>query len=80
MKQKIMNMILEVLKEKNELEAISISEELEKKEYELTYDTISKYLKQMTAEGKLKREAKGSLYSNGRKHWNYYYSLKNQIK
>lgn len=76
MKQNVVDKILEILKERDELEALSVSEELSKRKCKITYDTISKYLKEMAEKGLIKRKAKASPYSDGRKHWNYHYSLK----
>lgn len=72
--------ILGILNKEGESEALLIASSIG-----LTYDTTAKYLKKMTEEGKIERKARGSfLYSDGRikypdkkKHWSYYYRLKN---
>lgn len=79
MKKKIVDTILEVLKEHNELETVLILVELNKRNCKIVYGTLSGYLKQMITKGMLKRKAKGSelRYSwDNIKHWSYYYSLK----
>ena len=75
MKKETESKIIDILKENAELECISIKNRLEGKGCELTYDTISKYLKSMYSNGKLKRRAKARP-GYGKPSWNFYYSLK----
>jgi len=60
---KIEGKIMGILNENTVLNASEIKEKLG-----LTYDTIAKYLKNMTNRGILERTAKGS-------PWTYYYQL-----
>jgi len=57
--------ILSILDE-DEMPSHLIREELEKRGVSLTYDTLAKYLKRMTLQHEITREAKG-------KPWMYYY-------
>lgn len=61
--------ILDIMREKREINARSISEISEK--LEISYDTISKHLKRMTKEGKIKKYIRFT----ERKPPVYYYSV-----
>jgi repressor of nif and glnA expression len=67
------NLILRVLD--GEMESLEIMKKLEKIGYNLTYDTISRNLKQMAEEKILIRDSRGgSINQNtGRRHWTHYY-------
>lgn len=73
MRNKPESEILGVLKEGNELESLVIA-----KRIGLTYDTKTKYLKRMIEKGIIERKAKGKAYWDGKKHWTYHYSVKEQ--
>ncbi len=69
---------INLLEEYGELEVLTIAREIG-----LSYDTISKHLKEMAEEGILLREAKSGkkiVRNSGREinPWNYYYKLNNQ--
>lgn len=64
-KKTVESVILGVLDEE-ELPSHSIREELEKRGIPLTYDELARYLKRMTSEHEITREARG-------KPWRYYY-------
>jgi len=57
-KKTVESVILGILDEK-ELPSHSIREELEKRSVSLTYDTLARYLKRMTSEHEITREARG---------------------
>ena len=67
--------IVNVLKERGELESLSIS-----KRIGLSYDTTSRHLKRMVEEHILTRKAKqrpksGIYFKDLRRPWEYYYEL-----
>lgn len=79
MKEKIKNEIIEILKENPGLESHLIGIKLEENGYELTYDTIQRYLKNMTQTGILTRLSEGrKKYEDNIKHWNYHYYATNE--
>ncbi len=67
------DLILKVLDGK--MESLEIMKKLEEMGCELTYDTISRNLKQMAEGGILIRKAEGGSINQctGRRHWNWYY-------
>ena len=69
---------MKILGEEKDLEANSIRIELEEAGHEVTYDTVSRNLKKMVDGGQLTRYAEGRKVNEntGRKHWNYYYKIK----
>jgi len=69
MAERIENIIKEILKDSEEMTAIAVAEKMNEMGKQITYDTVNKYLKEMTEEGELKREARG-------KPWMHYYGLK----
>jgi len=77
MVNKTRDLILKVLNE--EMESGKISKKLEEKGHNVNYDTICRNLNAMFKEGILNRYAKGKELNENteRKHWNFYYSLKN---
>jgi len=70
------NLIMKVLNKK--MESVEIMKKLEEIGHNLTYDTISRNLKQMAEGGILIRKAEGGSINQytGRRHWNYYYKIK----
>lgn len=67
------DLILRVLN--GEMESGEIMKKLERIGYNLTYDTISRNLKQMAEERILIRTPRGGKVNQrtGRRHWNHYY-------
>lgn len=69
---KTKNLIKLILEEKKELNSVQIMKELEKKNYQITNDTLAKNLKKMTDSGVLTRHGEKK---EGDIAWYHYYQL-----
>jgi len=69
---KTKNLVTKILKEKGELSSIQIRDEMKRRQYKITDDTLAKNLKEMTNSGNLIRYGKKKEQDIA---WYYYYNL-----
>lgn len=69
---------MKILEEEQDLETSVIMMKLEEVGHRVTYDTVSRNLKEMINNEQLTRYAEGRKVNEntGIKHWNYYYKIK----
>lgn len=85
MKRKVIENIITDLLTLEELAVLQVTSELNiRYEADLTWETVGKYLRRMTEEGKLTRRTgerpdrpNQNWYGPGKKPWVFYYSLNN---